>query len=62
MASEGQNNDAQEINSAMKTLDDVTIHNSEISLKIGNTVVTLADQTKNLKGQVSELNKIIRGA
>jgi methyl-accepting chemotaxis protein len=62
MASEGQNNDAQEINSAMKTLDDVTIHNSEISLKIGNTVVTLADQTKNLKGQVNELNKIIRGA
>lgn len=46
MASEGQNNDAQEINSAMKTLDDVTIHNSEISLKIGNTEVTLADQTK----------------
>lgn len=62
MASDNQNKDAQEINSAMGTLDEVTIQNNEIGNKIGNTVITLADQTKILKQQVSELNKIIKGA
>lgn len=62
MASDNQNKDAQEINSAMGTLDEVTVNNNEIGNKIGNTVVTLADQTKNLKDQVSKLNKIIKGA
>lgn len=62
LASDNQNKDAQEINSAMGTLDEVTINNNEIGNKIGHTVVTLADQTKNLKNQVSRLNKIIKGA
>ena len=61
LASDNQNKDAQEINSAMGTLDEVTINNNEIGNKIGHTVVTLADQTKNLKNQVSRLNKIIKG-
>lgn len=62
IASDNQNKDAQEINSAMGTLDEVTVNNNEIGNKIGNTVVTLADQTRNLKDQVSKLNKIIKGA